>query len=466
MIGAEPSVVGRLIRPADADYDAARRVWNGAIDRRPALIVRCAEPADAAIALRYGREHGLPIAIRGGGHNVAGSAVCDGGVVIDFSEMRAANIDAERRVAIVQAGALWGDCDQASQPVGLAIPGGIVTHTGVAGLTLGGGIGWTMRKYGLTSDSLLSVEMILADGTQARVSPDSHPDLFWAIQGGGGNFGVVTSFEFTLHPIGPEVLAGPIVHRADRAADVLRFYRDFVADAPDELAVFVNLRTAPDLAWVPEELRGTPVVMLIPCYLGDLDEGARVLAPLRQFGPPAADLVQRKPYAAHQGMFDATAPHGWGYYWKSHFLPPLTDDCIDVLVEQAWQKQSRASYTLLFHMGGAVARGGDSAFGGRSAAHTVNLNAAWTEGGPSHPDIDWVRRYWQALAPHATGGLYVNFLGNEGADLVRAAYGPSYDRLAAIKARYDPDYVFRINQNIIPNSTETGRSREAPSTGR
>ncbi len=456
MSGAEPSVAGRLIRPDDADYDAARRVWNGAIDRRPALIVRCAEEADAAAALRYGRENGLPIAIRGGGHNVAGSAMCDGGVVIDYSEMRTVTVDVERRVAIVQAGALWGDCDQASQPVGLAIPGGIVTHTGVAGLTLGGGIGWTMRKYGLTSDNLLAVDMILADGTRARADRDSHPDLFWAIQGGGGNFGVVTSFEFGLRPIGPEVLAGPIIHPADRAADVLRFYRDFVADAPDELAVFVSLRTAPDLAWVPEELRATPVVMLIPCYVGDLEAGERVLRPLRQFGPPAADLVQCKPYIAHQGMFDPTVPHGWGYYWKSHFLPPLTDDCIDVLVAQAWQKQSWASYSLLFHMGGAVGRvpDGDSAFGGRSAAHAVNLNAAWTEGGSSHPDIDWVRRYWQALPPHATGGLYVNFLGNEGADLVRAAYGPNYDWLSEIKAIYDPDNVFRVNQNIVPNPAD------------
>jgi len=452
MTGTETPVAGRLIRPADAGYEDARRVWNGAIDRRPALIVRCRERADAEWALRHARRHGLPVAIRGGGHNVAGSAVCDGGVVIDFTEMRGVEVDPVRLVARVQPGALWGDCDRATQPCGLVVPGGIVTHTGVAGLTLGGGIGWAMRRHGLTSDSLLSVDVVLADASRVRASRDSEPDLFWAVQGGGGNFGVVTSFEFRLRPLGPEVLAGPILHRADRAAEVLRFYRDFIAGAPDELAVYANLRAAPALDWVPEELRGARVVMLIPCYAGDVEAGERVLRPLRRFGPPAADLVERKQWTAHQGMFDAGVPHGWGYYWKSHYLPPLTDACVDVLAEWAFQATSPASYTLLFHLGGEVARRPEatSAFSGRGAAHAVNINAAWTEGGPGHPDVAWVRAQWDALVPHATGGLYVNFLGNEDETLVRAAYGSSYGRLAEVKARYDPENVFRANQNIVP----------------
>ena len=309
-----------------------------------------------------------------------------------------------------------------------------------------------MRKHGLTSDSLLSVDMVLADGSRVRASHDSESDLFWAVQGGGGNFGVATGFEFRLRPVGPEILAGPILHRADRAAEVLRFYRDFIAGAPDELAVFVNLRLAPAFDWVPAELRGAPVVMLIPCYVGHVETGERVLRPLRGFGPPAADLVKRKLWTAHQGMFDASVPHGWGYYWKSHFLPPLTDACIDVLAEWAFQPASPASYTLLFHMGGEVERQHDalSAFSGRGAAHAININGAWTAGGPSHPDIEWVRAQWEALVPHSTGGLYVNFLGNEDEALVRAAYGSKYSRLAEIKARYDPQNVFRANQNIAP----------------
>lgn len=444
---------GTLVRPADPEYDDARRIWNGAIDRHPALIARCTDEDDAAAALGYALAEGLPVAIRGGGHNVSGSAVCDGGVVIDFSALRQVVVDPDRRIAKAEPGALWGDFDTASQAHGLAAPAGIVTHTGLAGLTVGGGFGWLSRRWGLTSDNLLSVRLLLADGSRVRAAEGENEDLFWAVRGGGGNFGIVTEFEFRLQQLGTTVLAGPLIYRADQAPEVLAHYREFIRQAPDELAVYLNLRTAPPLDWVPEDLRGTDVLFVIPCYSGDLDEGESLLRPLREFGPPAADLVQRKPYLAHQAMFDASVPHHWGYYWKSHYLPPLTDGAIETLVDRAWRKTSAASYTLIFHLGGAIARlpEDSSAAGGRDAAHAINVNAAWPEGGPSHPDIGWCRESFSALEPHATGGVYVNFLHNdEGESRIRAAYGSRYERLAKIKARYDPGNVFRSNQNIRP----------------
>jgi len=338
-------------------------------------------------------------------------------------------------------------------PLGLGAPAGIVTHTGVAGLTLGGGFGWLSRQFGLVSDNLVAADLLLADGKRVHASGADNSDLFWAIQGGGGNFGIVTEFEFRLHAMRTQVLAGPIIHPAGRAREVLRFYRDFIEGAPDELSAYVNLRTAPPLEWMPADLRGKPVVMLVPFYSGNPDEGERLLRPLREFGPPAADLMQLKPYLAHQSMFDAAVPHGWGYYWKSHYLPPLTDAAIDVLAEQAWEKDSPASYMIVFHLGGQIVRppGDYSAASGRDAAHAVVINAAWTEGGPAHPDIGWCRETFSALAPHSTGGVYMNFLHNdEGEARVRAAYGSHYERLARTKAHYDPQNVFRSNQNIPP----------------
>jgi len=444
---------GELIRPGDAPYDDARRLWNGAIDRRPALIARCADAGDAAVALAYAREVGAPVTIRGGGHNVGGWALADGGVAIDFSGMRGVEVDGEHRRARVQPGALWGDLDTAAQELGLAAPAGIVTHTGVAGLTLGGGFGWLSRRFGLVSDNVVGANVTLANGERVHASESDHPDLFWAVRGGGGNFGVVTEFEFQLHDIGKHVLAGPILHPAEDAGDVLRFYRDFIEDAPDELSVYLNLRSAPPLDWVPDDLRGKPVVMLIPFYVGDPEVGERLLRPLREHGRPVVDLAQVKPYLAHQSMFDANVPHGWGYYWKSHYLPPLTDGAIDVLVERAWQKTSAASYTIVFHLGGQIARtaADESAASGRDATHAIVMNAAWTDGGPGHPDIEWSRGAFHALEPHSTGGVYMNFLHNdEGDGRVRAAYGGSYERLARIKARYDPENVFHGNQNIPP----------------
>ena len=291
-----------------------------------------------------------------------------------------------------------------------------------------------------------------------RAAQDQNPDLFWAVRGGGGNFGIVTKFEFQMHPLPTDVLAGPLLFKDGQAREAMAFYREFIRDAPDELSVYLNLRTAPNFDWVPAHLRGTDVLLVIPCFSGDLDAGEELIKPLRSFGPPAADLVQRKPYLSHQAMFDAGVPHHWGYYWKSHYLPPLTDAAIDVMVDRAWRKQSAASYTIVFHLGGAIARRSDdeTAASGRDALHAMNINAAWPEGGPRHADIAWCREYFEAMRSHATGGVYVNFLHNdEGEARIRAAYGKRYERLALIKGRYDPDNVFQSNQNIKPALART-----------
>ena len=447
---------GRLIGADDADYHRARAVWNGAIDRRPRLIARCLGAGDVVAAVRYAREHDLEIAIRGGGHNVAGTAVCDDGIVIDLSAMRAVRVDPQGRRAWVQGGALWGDVDQETQAHGLATTGGIVSHTGVAGLTLGGGIGWLMRRHGLTVDNLLAADVVTANGERLRVSEDEHPDLFWALKGGGGNFGVVTAFEFRLHPVGPTVMAGPILWDASDAGKVLRCYRDYIGDAPDELGTVVRFGTAPPLAAIPEHLHWRPVLILATCYAGPAEDAERVLRPLRAFGAPLLDLVGPKPYTGFQGSIDSTVPHGWHYYWKSTFLPELRDDLIDVLVRHAFSAASPRSYVALFHLQGAVSRvaEGATAFGNRRATHAITLDGVWRPGEDfGDRDTAWTREFFAALGPFGEG-VYVNFLGgDEGPARVREAYGDSiYDRLAGVKAAYDPDNVFHHNQNIRPGS--------------
>src|SRR5262245_5712813 len=457
----EPAIVqidgfrGRLIKPDDADYDNARAVWNGAVDRRPRLIARCIGTADVVAAVRFARDHDLEIAIRGGGHNVAGTAVCDDGIVIDLSAMRAVRVDAADRRAWVQGGALWGDVDRETQAHGLATTGGIVSHTGVAGLTLGGGVGWLMRKHGLTVDNLLAVDMVTASGERLRASADDHPDLFWAVRGGGGNFGVVTSFEFRLHSLGPIVLAGPILWDATDAGEVLRFCRDFVRDAPDELSTVVRFGTAPPLPDIPEQLQWRPVVMVGSCYAGPIADGERVLRPLRAFRTPLLDLIGRTPYAEFQSALDSTVVHGWNYYWKSTHLPELRDDLIDVIVEHAFSDSSPRSYVAMFHLKGAVSRvvQGATAFGNRQASHAITLDGVWRPGEDfGDRDTAWARRFFAGLGRFREG-VYVNFLaGDEGPDRIREAYGESvYNRLVEVKTTYDPDNVFHHNQNIRPS---------------
>jgi hypothetical protein len=456
---------GRLIHAGNADYDTARAVWNGAIDRHPRLLARCIGSADVVRAVRFARDHDVEIAIRGGGHNVAGTAVCDDGIVIDLSAMRAVRVDPKRRTAWVQGGALWGDVDHETQARGLATTGGIVSHTGVAGLTLGGGVGWLMRKHGLTVDNLLAVDVVTAGGELLRASEDEHPDLFWALRGGGGNFGVVTSFEFRLHAVGPTIVAGPIFWDAAHTVEVLRCYRDVVRDAPDELGTVVRFGTAPPLPVIPEELHWRPVVMVGTCYAGPIEDAERALRPLRACNTPLLDLVGPMPYVEFQSALDSTVVHGWHYYWKSTHLPELRDDLIAVLAEHAFSCASPRSYMAMFHLKGAVSRvgEGETAFGNRQASHSITLDAVWQPGEHfGDRDRAWTRESFAALGRFREG-VYINFLGgDEAPDRVREAYGDSvYNRLVDVKTTYDPDNIFHHNQNIRPGSRDRvgGRSR-------
>jgi FAD/FMN-containing dehydrogenase len=449
------SFSGELLLPTGPGYDTARGLWNGAIDRRPACIARCTGVADVVAAVRFARERGLLVAVRSGGHGVAGHAVCDGGLVIDLSPMKGITIAPQAKTARAQAGVLWGELDRETQLFGLATVGGIVTHTGIAGLTLGGGIGWLMRKYGATVDNLLSVDLVTADGDFMTASERVNPDLFWGVRGGGGNFGIVTSFEYRLHPVGPTVLAGPIFHPLEDAPQVLRFYREFAASAPDELTTIFELSVAPPVSFLPQDVHGKPIVMVGACYAGTPDDGTDVVRPLKEFGRPIIDLLEPKPYLALQSMFDPAVPHGWHRYWKAVELPLFTDEAIDTLVEHASAQTSPKSYCIVFQLGGAVNRVGaeETAYGQRDAAHNVNINAVWTVDDPEpERHIAWARNFFEALQPHASGRVYVNFLGDEGQERVRAAYGErNYARLARLKRVYDQTNLFRLNQNIRPD---------------
>ena len=444
---------GQIITPADLGYDEHRKVWNGSIDRRPAVIARCAGVRDVIAAVKFAREHGLLVAVRGGGHSFPGHSVCDGGMVIDLGLMKGIRVDPEARTARAQAGVLLGELDQETQAFGLAAPAGIVTHTGLAGLTLGGGIGWIMRKYGLTIDQLRSVDMVTADGEFVKASENENPDLFWGLRGGGGNFGIVTDFEYRMNPLGPTVVAGPVFWRMEDSPEVLRFYRDWIADAPDDLMTIVIHRKAPPLPFVPKELHGKPVVAVVSCYAGSVDDGEKVVRPLKEFGSPVLDLCVPKPFLAHQAMFDPSFKHGWWYYMRSCDVAELNDDIIDTTVEHALQIQSPLTAFPIWQLGGAVARAdeSESAFNGRKAGFTFNITAATAEASGFDREREWVRDFWSALEPHHTS-VYVNFLMEEGEERIRQAYGSEkYDRLKALKRRYDPDNFFRLNQNIAPD---------------
>jgi FAD/FMN-containing dehydrogenase len=448
------SVRGQLLRAEDEGYDAARRVWNGMIDRRPALILRCTGVADVLAAVTFAREHALPVAIRGGGHNVAGNAVCDGGMVLDLSPMKGMRIDPTTRRGWAQAGLTWGEFDRETQAFGLATTGGLISTTGIAGLTLGGGIGWLMRKYGLTCDNLLSVDIVTADGEFRRASADEHADLFWGLRGGGGNFGVVTTFEYQLHPVGPMVLGGLVLYPVAQAKELLHFYRDYTASAPDELTTVAVFLTAPPAPFVPEHFQGKGAIGIAACYAGPIEEGERVVQPLRQFGPPVVDLLGPLPYTALQSMLDATAPPGLQNYWKSEYLSELSDGAIDVLVSYGNAIPSPLSHVDIHQMGGAVSRVAQSetAFGHRAAPFLVNIISTWTDAAENERNIRWTRELWGALQPFSAGGTYVNFMsGDEGTERVKAAYDPAiYERLVALKTTYDPTNLFRFNQNIPP----------------
>lgn len=444
---------GELIDPSHSHYEEHRRVWNGSIDRFPTLIARCAEVADVVSAIQFGRQSGLPVAVRSGGHSFPGLSVCDNGLVIDLSLMRGIRVDPERRVARAQAGVLLGELDRETQAFGLAVPAGIVTHTGLAGLTLGGGIGWLMRQYGLTIDQLLSVDLITADGRFVTASEKENPDLFWGVRGAGANFGVITDFEFRLNPVGPEVLAGPILWPIERSPDVLRFYRDWIMDVPNELTTIVVHRKVPPLPVIPTELHGRLAVMVICCYAGSIDQGEKIVAPMKAFGSPMLDLCTPKPFVEHQAMFDPSFPHGCWFYLRSCDVAELSDDVIDITAAHAADIKSPMTAFPIFQLGGAVKEmsDDDTAFSGRSAGHTFNINATTATKEGFDEEREWSRNFWSALEPFHTS-VYVNFLMEEGEKRIRAAYGAEkYERLKALKRDYDPDNFFRLNQNIPPD---------------
>ena len=444
---------GELVRRGDRTYDERRKIWNGSIDRYPALIARCAGVADVSAAVRFARGTDLPVAVRSGGHSFPGQSTCDDGIVIDLSLMKGIRIDPEARTARAQAGVLLGELDQATQAFGLAVPAGIVTHTGLAGLTLGGGIGWLMRKYGLTVDQLLAVDMITANGDLVKASESENPDLFWGIRGAGGNFGIVTEFTFRLNPVGPTVLAGPIFWPMEDSPKVLRFYRDWITEVPDDLTTIVVHRRIPPLPAIPTEFHGRPVVTVMSCYAGPVEEGEKVVRPMREFGSPILDLCQPKPFVAHQSMLDASFPPGQWYYFRSADLAELSNDVIDIVAARALQMTSPLTAFPIFQLGGAIGRVGEdeTAFNGRTAGHTININATTATEVGFDEEREWSRSFWTALKPYHTS-VYVNFLMDEGEERIRQAYGPKrYDRLKALKRKYDPDNFFRINQNISPN---------------
>ena len=450
------TVRGRVLQPGDAGYDDARVIWNGLIDRRPALIVQPTGAADVVDAVNFAREHGLTLSIRGGGHNVTGNAVNDGGLVIDLSQMNGIHVDPATQTVRAEGGATWGECDRETQLFGLAVPGGVVSTTGIAGLTLHGGVGHLRRKYGLSIDSLLSVDIVTADGRLLRASPNENEDLFWAVRGAGSNFGVVTSFEFQAYPVGPQVMVGAIFYPLEQARELIPGWLDYMQSAPEELSSLAVCWSVPAEEPFPTELHGTPTIAVAGVYSGSVEEGEPVVQPLRELGEPLIDLSGPWPWLALQSGFDPLFPKGGLYYWKSRALDELSTAAIDTIVDHADRRPSPATDITIWHHGGAMSRvdEGATAYAGRGASFLVTGEASWADPAQSKDAIAWGREFWSAIGDHSTGGLYLNFagLGEEKDDLVRAGYGANYERLAQLKAKYDPDNLFRMNLNITPAS--------------
>jgi FAD/FMN-containing dehydrogenase len=445
---------GEVIAFDHPAYEDARRVWNGMIDKRPAAIARCVDADDVAAVLRFARAADLPLSVRGGGHNVAGTAVVDGGIVVDLSAMRGVRVDPSRRTVHVQGGATWGEVDRVTQPLGLATPGGVVSETGVAGLALSGGVSYHRRLHGMTIDNLVSAEVVLADGSRVRASVDEHPDLHWAVRGGGGNFGVVTEFELKLHPLGPEVFALNVAYPIDDAEGVLAAWRDIVADAPDELSSHGAIWTLPVTPELPEHLRGRPYVGVGGMYAGAPEDGERLTRPLRELGTPLLDISATVPFIELQRSLDAFFPAGLRYYWKALYLDGLSDAAIAQTTQWSRRPPSERTLVVIRHVGGAVGRvpAQETAFGDRSSEWMLSIDSTWDDPDDDERNIAWTRSYWEDARRHSDGKTYFNFPGllEEGEDAIRDSYGAGYARLARVKAAYDPDNTFRLNQNIRP----------------
>jgi FAD/FMN-containing dehydrogenase len=451
--GLAASLGGNLVTPESSNYDEVRSIWNAMIDKRPGLIAQCANAADVVRAINFATSNDLLVSVRGIGHNIAGNSVCDGGLMIDLSGMKSVQIDEGAKTARVEPGVTLGEMDAATQKYGLALPVGINTTTGIAGLTLGGGFGWLSRKHGLTCDNLISADVVTAAGELVHASATENEELFWGLRGGGGNFGIVTSFEFQLHPVGPEILSGLIVHPFKDARAVLNKYREFVANAPDELTVWVVLRKAPPLPFLDESVHGTEVVVLAAMYTGDMAEGEKALAPLREFGNPHADVIGPHPFTGWQGAFDPLLAEGARNYWKSHDFLELSDGLLDTLLGAVDTLPDPQSEIFIAHMGGATNRvaADATAYTHRDAEFIMNVHGRWSEASDDDKVISWCRNLFDQATPFATGGVYVNFMTEEETERVREAYGGVYDRLVQLKNTYDPKNVFRLNQNIKPS---------------
>jgi FAD/FMN-containing dehydrogenase len=438
---------GQLLQPADADYEEARKVHNGLVDKRPALIARCRGVADVVDAVNLARKLSLEVAIRGGGHNVAGRATVDGGLMVDLAPMKGIHVDPHTRTARAQGGLTWAELNRETQLYGLAVTGGVVSTTGIAGLTLGGGLGWLMGKYGLALDNLRSVELVTAEGRVLQASKDEQPDLFWALRGGGGNFGVAASFEYQLHPVGPTITGGLVAHPFERARDALRFFRDFTASLPDEMTVFGGLLHAPDGS-------GAKLAAMVACHCGSVAAGETATRPLKQFGPPVMDAIGPMPYCQLNGMLDAGFPKGALNYWKSSFLARLSDDAIDTMIDCFARCPTPMGALLLEHFHGAATRVGvgDTAFPHRADGHNLLVLSEWMDPAKTELCIAWARKTYAEMERFMAPGRYVNYLADdETGDPVAAAYGPNYRRLQELKKKYDPSNFFHINQNIRPS---------------
>ena len=435
---------GTLLTAQDEGYEQARLVWNGNIDRRPALIARCSGAADVIESVNFARNNNLLLSVRGGAHSAAGHATCDGGLVIDLTPMKGIQVDPVGRTARAQGGVVWSELDHEAQAFGLAAPGGVVSNTGIAGLTLGGGLGWLMGKHGLSCDNLISMDVVTADGRFLTASADENAELFWGLRGGGGNFGVVTSFEYQLHQIGPIVLGGMVIHPMDKAKEMLRFYRDFARGLPDEAEAFVAMLTSPE---------GDPIATMLLGYNGPIEEGERILAPAREFGPPIADLVSPMPYTVRQTLIDDLAVHGLQRYWKSGYMPELSDELIDLIVDRATPLISPMSAIALFYVHGAATRvnPSDTAVGLRNSQWDFDIISQWEDPSENDKQFQWTRDFWAAVEPFATGGVYVNHIAGDEPERVAAAYGgANYEQLVDVKNQYDPTNLFRLNHNIKP----------------
>ncbi len=447
---------GPLLVPGAAGYDEARSIWNAMIDRRPALIARCLGVADVVACVNFARERGLTLSVKGGGHNIAGLAVADGGFMLDLSLMRGVWVDPKARTARAQPGCLLGDVDRETQLHGQAAVLGFVSNTGIAGLTLGGGFGYLSRRFGWTSDTVRSMDVVLADGRLVRASDGENKDLFWALRGGGGNFGVVTGFEYELHPVGPEIVGGAIAWPAADAPAVLELFRTITEQAPPEVTYVAALRLAPPAPWLAKEIHGKPVVVIFVCDTGPVPEAERRAAPLKAFGTPVGDIVQRRPYVSQQSLIDATQPKGRRYYWKSEYLPGLKPELLAKVMEHAGRIESPHSGIVLFALGGALGRHPEdhSAAGNRDAELVLNITASWESPADDATSIEWARAAWRDLRPFSTGGTYVNFLTEEETgQRIEAAYGKNYERLIDIKTKWDPANLFRMNKNIVPRAS-------------